>query len=65
MQTHTSVKYTHFRYGLNSVRTGGDMNQPHTDDKINPRAEVEFQELVAHELVHFDIFDDAVFSYSL
>ena len=35
------------------------MAKPRTDDEVNLRAEFEGKELVAHELVHLNGFNDA------
>jgi len=36
-----------------------------TDDKVDLRSKVELEQLVAHELGHFDIFDDSVLGNTL
>jgi hypothetical protein len=33
---------------------------PHTDNKVNLWAKRKGEEFVAHELMHLDVFDDAV-----
>lgn len=69
MYSETCLSNTYFRYVLISItdQSKGKHSERllRTNDKVDLRTKVEGQILVAHELMHFDGFNDTMVSDSL